>query len=49
MISDFCYATANLVVTYGQAFIIIGGLTIGLLLAVRHRIKTKDRKYQIEN
>ena len=41
----FCYATADWIVTYGQACIIVGGLTLGLLFAIRYRYGTRNRKY----
>jgi len=44
-IESFCYATADAAVTYGQAFIIGGGLIVGLTLAARYRFKTRNKKY----
>ena len=50
IIGDFCYPAAKAAgdwfVFYGQAIIIGAGLLFGLLAAVRHRHKTRNRRYQ---
>jgi len=52
MISNFCYATLEgissvkeFMITQGQAVLIGTGLMLGLLYAIRKRLRTKSQKY----
>jgi hypothetical protein len=42
-------AASNPIVAYGQATVIITGAVVGTVLAVRHRRRTRDRRYHDED